>query len=475
MNDQAKQEGFINYEEGIQDMIITVDFEEIPEDSLWIFPVPADSSEVKSEFVTEEPLYIGEEVGDRFREAFTGGVGSAYFMSAGNQIWNFIPAGIFFVSIGGARGPERSEYWSGVDSTLVGHRKGAYLEEVTAERADHLYGYLKDSGFDVDEDLISVFNDYIGDDFTFLVAYVESDEEKTDVVGVRSTFPAEEIFYPMKLTGIYEGRFPVNIFVTGHVKPVLYEDIEDHTEVDYFINRREASSQIGCISNVSQLRSSLEQYYYDNEGNYPADSVERSESPDILKGVEETCWGPYNYQVDSDLQNYEFFAITSPGEKYYIDSDGNAERRDFQTGLEDFYGETGVEKGEGRFTRVVIDSPAENFTEDLRFTDRSPVLNTLKVFVAKNEIIPVILMYTVFTIIFSFITAGILGKIIYGKFKRFAMVGLFNVFTLLGFSLKLSSEKVGEDQFSKFGFGVIFSLAYTFLIMAPIWIFLIWH
>ena len=91
-----------------------------------------------------------------------------------------------------------------------------------------------------------------------------------------------------------------------------------------------------------------------------------------------------------------------------------------------------VPEGDMHFTRVRIYSPAENFTQDLRFSPNPSV--SIKHFIASNAWVlagPIILLI----LALSYISGGISGKLVFGEWKPWARTGLWNclsIATLVG-------------------------------------------
>jgi hypothetical protein len=85
-----------------------------------------------------------------------------------------------------------------------------------------------------------------------------------------------------------------------------------------------------------------------------------------------------------------------------------------------------VPAGEVPFTRVVIRAPAENFTHDLRFSPSSRAHFMHSIVLAPLVLAPMII---VLLAAFSYVSGGISGKLIFGEWKRWARMGLWNCLT----------------------------------------------
>ncbi len=59
---ESNQQAFINYEGGLEKMILSIGMEETSGNVVWIFPVPAEPNKVVIDVVTKFPRLSGEEI-----------------------------------------------------------------------------------------------------------------------------------------------------------------------------------------------------------------------------------------------------------------------------------------------------------------------------------------------------------------------------------------------------------------------------
>ncbi|MDY6966145.1 MAG: hypothetical protein SVM80_09305 [Halobacteriota archaeon] len=118
-------------------------------------------------------------------------------------------------------------------------KMGLVTELVTAEDGRAFYDYLTDKGLDLPSDSRSVFDGYIGEEYTFVVSWifdVEKFKEESatedmygrtiNTVGVFIKFPTDKIYFPLKPTSVYGSReVPILIYLMSHVTPKLYTKI----------------------------------------------------------------------------------------------------------------------------------------------------------------------------------------------------------------------------------------------------------
>jgi len=135
-------------------------------------------------------------------------------------------------------------YWvGGLTATFAGdggvevhthiEKEGIVSEVVTAEHANALHDYLEGKNITIPTGSISVIDDYIGKTYSFVVSWVRSIEEGK-MPAIFVDFPTDEIYYPLKPTSVYgDARIPVLIYVVGYAELNTYAT-ESFTECRYF-------------------------------------------------------------------------------------------------------------------------------------------------------------------------------------------------------------------------------------------------
>ena len=226
----------INYNEGIQNMILSVNSGELTgQKAVWIFPVPAKPEEVKINIIEGFPQLAGydieEEIGDSLSIMFT-------FMRV-SQIYTLpllITRGLIMGGAGAAlKGTEGMTIYQTVE------KNGVTTELVSAKDTSSLTNYLSEKGLVLSENAQSILQEYIGKEYSFVVYWI-SDIEKykelgghSNSMGVFISFQTDKIYYPLKPTSIYGSRvIPAVIYVLDYVEPELYEGIKANAEVNYY-------------------------------------------------------------------------------------------------------------------------------------------------------------------------------------------------------------------------------------------------
>ncbi len=242
-NDSAEQ-SFINYQDGIEHLIISRTFENESADTVWIIPIPAAPDSINVDVLSESPKFFGYDI-ILEAEAELKNIRKRLLST---QIYPAVPG--IIASLGnnalGLDGMVRSAGSLGVPGGTAGVRvyehiekDGMIAEVLSASDSDALYDYLQGKGLNAEKDSISIFQDYIGKDFSFVAAWISPSAETVQAKGVLMKFPADKIFYPLKPGSAYPGEgMPETITVVGHVTPELYSGIKDFAYVDYYRSYR---------------------------------------------------------------------------------------------------------------------------------------------------------------------------------------------------------------------------------------------
>ncbi|MCD6194592.1 hypothetical protein J7K05_00060 [bacterium] len=245
-SDESNQQAFINYDNGLQKMIISVGFEgENSNGVVWLFPVPADPNKVTIDVVKSLPQLSGEEISKKAKFNLDD---TTEFLQM-TQIYT-IPFVLFSRTLDTA-GTKSIENALGApdgfsrnieqDIIVYDHleKEGIASEIITAKTTTGLYNYLRSKELKIESGSIPVLDNYIGKEYSFVVSWINSPEKiiSTQNRGVFVTFPTKDIYYPMLPTSVYGSKIvPATIRVIGHVSPKVFQDIKSYTKVDYYID-----------------------------------------------------------------------------------------------------------------------------------------------------------------------------------------------------------------------------------------------
>lgn len=237
--DDSLEQSFINFENGTEKLIISLDIKNTSRDAVLVIPIPADPGSVKADILSETPKFYGYDVSGRARENLSHIRDSLL----ATQIYPIIP--IVLDSLNQSFGVARvsiaspDDVYKGIQQDIVVYqhmeKNGMVAEVLSAANSDALYQYLTQKGLKTEKDSIPIFRDYINKGFSFVVSWISPSIVDISARGLLMTFPADKIFYPLKPGSAYSGRgMEKTINVVGYVSPKLYYDIKDSTKVDYF-------------------------------------------------------------------------------------------------------------------------------------------------------------------------------------------------------------------------------------------------
>jgi len=239
---ESNQQAFINYEDGVEKMILSIGIQESDTGAVWIFPVPSDPSKVVIDVVTDLPELRGEEITKKAKS-------NLLLISEVLPSTQIYP--IPFVSLRGAPAKARidgpatlsnSLGWGDpaeIDVMVYEHleKEGIVSEIITAKTAHGLYQYLQANNLSIEQGSLPVLDHYIGQDFTFVVSWLqETTETQSSQRGVFVTFPTDKIYYPLIPTSVYGSEvIPATIRIMGHRSPEIFKDIKGYVKTEYYI------------------------------------------------------------------------------------------------------------------------------------------------------------------------------------------------------------------------------------------------
>jgi hypothetical protein len=267
----------INYKDGFQNMILTVDTgQELTGDkAVWIFPVPAKPEKIAINIVKGFPQLLGYDVQDKADES----ISNVFMAMRTTQIYTFP---VLFLTMG--RMGAFNQGLEGMDGVTVYEsieKMGLTTELVSAVDGSSLTNYVTSKGLTLPETSKSILDEYVGQEYSFVISWISDIEkfkqEQGEVergyrgmwtgnsIGVFITFPTDKIYYPLKPTSVYGSkRVPAVIYVLDYVEPELYDGIKTDTEINYFFeNRLSAPEELRDFFAGYDLEAST---YYSRDG-----------------------------------------------------------------------------------------------------------------------------------------------------------------------------------------------------------------
>lgn len=240
---ESNQQAFINYDNGLQKMIISVGIENENSDGIvWLFPVPSEPNKVAIDVVKSLPQLSGEEISEKAKSNLNNTI---KFL----QMTQIYPIPFIFLSqpLGVSEPVEinilgmSEDISKSVESDVVVYehleKEGITSEIITAKTATGLYDYLNNKGLKIESGSIPVLDDYIGKEYSFVASWINSSENIVSTQrGVFVTFPTKNIYFPMLPTSVYGSKtIPITIRLIGHVSPKIFQNIKSYTKTEYYI------------------------------------------------------------------------------------------------------------------------------------------------------------------------------------------------------------------------------------------------
>lgn len=238
---ENKQVAYINYEDGIQHMIISVvtsvepGKEEDIEDIVWIFPVPAKPEDVSIDIVKDFKMFHeGINIGNKVMENMRWWAG----LTLTSQV--FPTPLLLLFPLFRPRSMELKgsgislDVSSSITEYMSVNKMGLTTKIITATDGNAFYDYIKERGADIPEETKGTFQAYIGKHYSFVVTWIENLDEYLKNIGsinkkigysnhtlqVYTKFKTDEIYYPMLLTSLY-GKEIIEISLY-FAKPVVF-------------------------------------------------------------------------------------------------------------------------------------------------------------------------------------------------------------------------------------------------------------
>ncbi len=239
----SSEHSFINYENGIERMIVGLDIKPTSRDEVLVVPLPSKPATVTADILAALPEFKGFDLEERAHTNLRH-MGAWILLS---QLYPILPIGIanfIFDSMQTATGGGVSLDFPGSFAnsgvTVYQHleKEGMIAEVLTAADSTALYDYLKSKGLRVEKDSIPIFKDYIRDDYSFVVSWIDPTKADITALGLFMSFPTREMYYPLKPGSAYEGAGSRKVItVTGYVSPQIYQAISYATEIKYYYSK----------------------------------------------------------------------------------------------------------------------------------------------------------------------------------------------------------------------------------------------
>lgn len=238
---ETDQQAFINFENGVEKMILSVSYSGGKSDGvIWLFPIPADPNKVTIDIASSLPNFQGENISLKAKSNVERSL--SYL-----QVTQFYPFffEIYLISTERGKGDAAVAPFDmngqDINQNVVVYehleKEGLTSEIITAKTANDLYDYLAGKGLAIESGVIPVLDHYVGQEYAFVATWISSPNNAplSRSKGVYVTFPTKDIYFPLLPTSVYGSKIiPATIRIIGYVSPKIFQDIENYTEIAYF-------------------------------------------------------------------------------------------------------------------------------------------------------------------------------------------------------------------------------------------------
>ena len=439
-SNESNQQAFINYDSGLQKMIISVGLEgENSNGIVWLFPVPADPNKVAIDVVKSLPRLSGEEISKKAQSNLDDTtkfllMTQLYTIPFSSQTLNVGDISELDGAIGVSPGIGRD-----VEQDVVVYehleKEGITSEIITAKTASGLYDYLRTKGLKIESGAIPVLDKYIGKEYSFIASWI------TQKV---TTLSPEEIETRLKDYFNNPNLYPYlgRVLITLDEKFPDFENAGKEGKDPNYANWKERyefleanpSIKEQLIQEIRKDFSVLETKKIDDDYikpttaqkgifvTFPTKDIYFPMLPTSVYGSKVVpatirIIGHVSPKVFQDIKSYTKI-------DYYIDN-----YADFGDDLENFYssGDQNVS-----YTKIEINAPSKFLTDDLWINNQTPIKVYYSTFVATHPAVTTIILL----ILSSTLTGILAGMVIFRDLRKnpvkLGFIGLSNLLTLFG-------------------------------------------
>lgn len=384
-----EQRATIAHKDGIQRTFIAINLgdpstaKEASRAAVWIFPVPGspDRADVN---VTD---FVPKLKGDDVEQAVTDVMDKARWIPLATQphvlpflaverVLRRMPHGVYMGMLGRAEGSP------GVAVHKEVERWGIHAELITADSVESISDYLRKKEVNVGEETFSSFAPHLSNKYSLVVAWITSYEDLikkfpqyaqkqgTEWASLYVEFPTDKPFYPMRPTSGY-GKKPiaVSLYTVGWLK----------------------LDTTSWTPSEKKAMSPRTRYYAGKK-----EEIDRAYRKDHLR-QKGNAGGPDQEFSGTQLKTAERFLEAVP-------------------------------EGEVSFTRIWLNTSAENFTQDLWLSPNSRVY--VIHFIASSWWMTAAIVILLL-VAFSYISGGTSGAILFRAWRPWARIGLWNCLTIV--------------------------------------------
>ncbi len=432
--DETNQQAFIKFENGLEKMIISVDFNKENNNLVWLFPVPSNPDRVSIDVVKTFPLLMGEEISTKARkktkeikkylqmtQLYTIPVLSLFDKKTTPLKNDSMPQGFLEAS-------ESSDKDFDLDVLVYEHleKEGITSEIITAKTAAGLYDYLKNQGLKIEEGSIAVLNNYIGKEYSFIVSWINPQTK---------TVSAEEIKKNLSSYFLRRSRYPKFFNLVDSLKP-KYPDYNKTYPVDYLTSSsgeqffQELVQAIQTDPSIVELVTDKGTEATEQRGVFVSFFTDKIFFPLLPTSVYGSkivpatirIFGYTSPKIFNDIKNYT-------QTEYFLDSSAH-----FTDKLKDFYFNDDLDK-KIKYTKIEIKAPSKFLTDDLWINNNPPLKISYTFLLAEQPVIMTIILATISSVIASLLAGLLIFKDLRKNPVKLFLLGLSNCLSIMGLIL----------------------------------------
>lgn len=420
MADEEQQLAAINYKDGFQNMILTVETsEELRGDKVvWIFPVPAAPEKTLINIVKNFPTPFGYDIEERVDDT----VSATFGLLRATQIYP-LPTLLFSRAMFGATKGIGETAGVTVHETI--EKYGLTTELVSTINSQSFENYLTSKDLDVPPNFKAILNDYIGQQYSFVISWI------SDVESYRKEQPISYLFNLLNQNKLSEAK---EFWAT------LPGDLKQKSSYEY-VNEIIKDESLS-VENIKQQISFLTVRELGGKGNklgvfigFPTEKLYYPLKPTSVYGSKRVPAVIYVMDYVEPELYPDIESETSTN--YFLQSYYSVpeELRDF------FFGQEKIQ--DLKYTKIKVSPPSKFLTQDLWMTLSIPAKIKTIDFIERNNFLWGLIIF----IISSCLASLISGLIIFRKESpspfKFMLLGLSNFLTFVGFAIVSQALKIG--------------------------------
>lgn len=415
-SDENNQQAFINYEEGLQKMIISVGIEsKNNQGTVWLFPVPANPQKVAIDIIKELPKLRGEEISGKAKTNLD-------FISESLRLTQLytMPFKIFG-SLLLSSDADFGESFDGGNVSVYEHleKEGIVSEIITAKTADGIYDYLKNKGLKIESGSISVLDNYIGKDFSFVVSWINSSDQVISAQEIKDNLDK----YSEENYNGYE--YPKFVSLLRDVEK-KYSIGYSSEAIDYLKSPQGESALLELAQAIQKDPSIINGGH--QKGVFVTFPTKDIYFPLLPTSVYGSKTVPATLRIIGHVSPKIFQDIKSYTKtEYYIDDYFKPSEN-----FKNFYNKGG---NNIKYTKIEINAPSKFLTDDLWISNHAPIKTYYVNFIANYPGFISIILLVLNSVLASILAGLLLFADLRHDLKKLGLIGLSNFLTLFGLAI----------------------------------------